>query len=408
MRGDRQSATDRQQAKLEVVMDLTPISRQDSHVAERPLTRKRMIVMLVVVAGIIAAVVAYKSITELMRSRTLAQQANVAQLVSTAVIAKQSWAPQIEAVGSLRAVSGTDLSFEVAGIVDQISFTSGDDVEAGKVLVQLRDEDVAAKLRSMEALAQLADLNYQRSVALSKSQNVSQSTIDTNLANLKNAQAQVAEQRAILAKKTIRAPFAGRLGVRAVDQGQYVNAGTPIVTLQQLDPIFVDFFLPQQNLNVVKAGQTLTATIDTYPNLTFTGEISAVNPKVETNNRNVQVRATLQNPDKKLLPGMFATVTINAGTATPQIVLPQAAVVYNAYGDSVYVLDNPSDANPTVRYQFVTLGETRGDMVAAQSGVKEGETVVVSGQVKLRNGTKVKVDNSIPLGTDLAPKPVNP
>ena len=204
-------------------------------------------------------------------------------------------------------------------------------------------------------------------------------------------------------------PFAGRLGVRRVDRGQYVNAGTPIVTLQQLDPIFAEFFLPQQDLNVINTGQSLKAAVDTYPGLKFTGVITAINPKVDMDSRNVQVRARLENPDKKLLPGMFATITVEVGTPSPQIVLPRpASVVYNAYGDAVYVVEDNNGQDPTVRYQFVTLGKTRGDMVAILSGVKEGETVVTAGQVKLRNGTKIKADNSILLSTDIAPTPANP
>jgi membrane fusion protein (multidrug efflux system) len=392
-------------------MEMSPIKNLGVDAKPSSLV-KRMAIMLGVVVLIAAGIVGYKTLGNTSRQAAMRAQGGAAQTVSTTTAAMQEWTPAIAAVGSLRAVNGADLSFEVSGIVQEINFNSGDDVTAGQVLVRLRDYDEQAKLNSLQALEKLAAVTYERNIKLQASQNVSQSTLDSNEANLKNARAQVAQQQAILDKKTVRAPFSGHLGLRAVDKGQYVNAGTPIVTLQALDPIFADFYLPQQDLDRVRVGQDINVTIDTYPGKTFTGEISAVNPKVDPTNRNVQVRATIKNPDHKLFPGMYATIKVAAGEASRHITLPQTSVVYSPYGDAVYIVDKKTndkgEEQLIARYSFVTLGETRGDLVSVLSGVKEGETVVTAGMIKLRNGAVVKIDNSVQPSTDVNPKPANP
>lgn len=351
----------------------------------------RMAAMLVLFAAAAALLVGYRLFTGAAQQRALRAQGTVAQTVSAQPAAYQEWTPQLDAVGSLRAVSGADLSFEVAGIVDEIQFTSGDDVAAGAVLMRLRAQDDAARLASLQATAKLAAITFERNSKLSKSQNVSQATLDANEAELRNAQAQVAQAQAMLDKKILRAPFAGHLGLRNVDKGQYVSAGTLAVTLQTLDPIFVDFHLPQQDLARVTVGQAVAAKVDTWPDLTFAGEIAAINPKVEVANRNVLVRATLKNPDRKLFPGMYVTVKVDAGLPQRHIALPQTAVIYSPYGDAVYVLDRKGD-RLVARYVFVTLGEQRGDKVAVLDGVKEGEMVVTAGAIKLRNGATATLD----------------
>jgi membrane fusion protein, multidrug efflux system len=334
------------------------------------------------------------------------------QTISTATAGMQEWQPQIEAVGGLRAVNGADLSFEVAGIVKEIRFNSGDDVAAGDILVALRSDDDMGKLAALQATAELSEINYQRDQQQFKIKAVSQATVDADAANLKNAKAQVAEQQAVVDKKTLRAPFAGHLGVRAVDIGQYIGAGTAVVTLQALDPIYVDFFLPQQALNQVRLEQALTIKVDTYPNQDFTGTITAINPKVDSATRNVQVRATLKNPDRKLLPGMYATVDIAAGSKQHYVTLPQTAVAYNPYGETVYLVDDKGkDANGqpqmVARQTFITTGPTRGDQVAVLTGVDQGQTVVTAGQMKLHNGSSVTIDNSIRPTADADPIPVD-
>jgi membrane fusion protein, multidrug efflux system len=334
------------------------------------------------------------------------------QTVSAAKAAISEWQPTIEAVGSLRAVKGADLSLEVSGVVDTISFNSGDDIDQGALLLKLRADDDAAKLLSLQATADLSEITYQRDLKQFQIQAVSQATLDTDVANLKNAKAQVAQQQAILDKKFLRAPFAGHLGIRAVDLGQYLGAGTVIVTLQALDPIFLDFFVPQQVVDQVRLGQSVAVKVDAFKDQTFPGEISAINPKVDASSRNVQIRATLKNADHKLLPGMYATVDISTGAPRNYVTLPQTAITYNPYGDTVYVVDNKGGEDGgkpqlVARQTFVTTGPTRGDQVAVLKGVNEGETIVTAGQIKLHNGTVLLIDNSIMPTADAAPLPVD-
>lgn len=369
---------------------------------------KRMVIMLLAVAVVFGGIFGFQAFKAAMIKKFMSSMSAPPQTVSAITAHSSSWQPTIEAVGSLRAVRGADLSLEVAGVVDSISFNSGDDVKEGAVLLKLRSDDDEAKLASLQATAELSQLTLDRDLKQWKIQAVSQATIDTDRANLKNAQAQVAQQQAILDKKTLRAPFAGHLGIRAIDLGQYLGPGTTIVTLQALDPIYLDFFVPQQAIDQVRLGQSVTVRIDAFKEQTFAGEISAVNPKIDANTRNVQVRATLENPDRKLLPGMYATVAINTGAPANYITLPQTAITYNPYGNTVYVVDSkPAEAGgkpqQVARQTFVTTGPTRGDQVAILKGVNEGEMIVTTGQIKLHNGSPVLIDNSIAPSADAAP-----
>jgi len=373
---------------------------------------KRMVIMLVAVAIVFGAIFGFQVFKGIMIKKFMTALSSPPQTVSTAKAAFSEWQPRIEAVGSLRAVNGADLSLEVNGVVDSISFNSGDDVEQGAVLLKLRSEDDVAKLDSLKAIAALNQITFDRDQKQFKLQAVSQATLDTDDANLKNALAQVAQQQAILDKKTLRAPFAGHLGIRAVDLGQYLSAGTVIVTLQALDPIFVDFFVPQQAIAQVSMGQTVTAKIDAFKDQTFTGKISALNPRVDSTSRNVQVRATLKNADHRLIPGMYATIDIATGAQQSYITLPQTAITYNPYGDTVYIVDSKAadgSGKPQLiaRQTFVTTGVTRGDQVAVLKGVNEGDTIVTAGQIKLHNGSTILIDNSITPTADAAPVPVD-
>jgi membrane fusion protein, multidrug efflux system len=373
---------------------------------------KRMIIMLIAVGLVFGGVFGFLNFRAAMIKKFMSATPQPPQTVSTVMAATQEWQPQIEAVGSLRAVNGADLAFEVPGIVKELHFNSGDDVAAGDVLLTLRADDDVAKLEALQATAALSEIVHQRDQEQFKIKAVSQATLDSDAANLKNAKAQVSEQQAVVAKKTLRAPFAGHLGVRAVDIGQYISAGTTVVTLQALDPIYADFFLPQQVLNQIRLEQTVTIKIDTYPDQDFAGTITAINPKVDPATRNVQVRATLKNPDRRLLPGMYASVNVAAGSKQRYVTLPQTAVTYNPYGETVYVVDDKG-ANPQGQQQliarqvFVTAGLKRGDQVAILSGVEDGQTVVTAGQMKLRNGAPVMVDNTIRPTADANPIPID-
>jgi membrane fusion protein (multidrug efflux system) len=373
---------------------------------------KRMIIMLVAVGVVFAAIFGFQMFKSAMIKKYMAAMGSPPQTVSATKVSSSEWQPQIEAVGSLRAVKGADLSLEVAGVVDAISFNSGDDVAEGAVLLKLRSDDDQAKLESLQATADLNQITYDRDLKQFKIQAVSQANLDTDVANLKNAKAQAAQQQAILDKKTLRAPFAGHLGIRAVDLGQFLSAGTAIVTLQALDPIFLDFFVPQQAVAQVRLGQKVAVKIDAYKDQTFPGEITAVNPKVDSSSRNVQIRATLKNADRRLIPGMYATVDIATGAPQNYVTLPQTAITYNPYGDTVYIVDSMgADAagKPTMiaRQTFVTIGATRGDQVAVVKGVNDGDMVVTAGQIKLHNGSSVLIDNSITPTADAAPVPID-
>jgi membrane fusion protein (multidrug efflux system) len=369
---------------------------------------KRMVIMLAavfVVFGVTFGIIVGKG---LLIKHFLSTMAQPPQTVTAGKANLSEWQPKITAVGSLRAVSGADLSLEVSGVVDVLAFNSGDDVDKGTPLLKLRSDDDEAKLESLQATAELYTITYDRDLKQFKLLAVSQATLDTDAANLKNAKAQVAQQQAILDKKTLRAPFAGHLGLRQVDLGQYLGAGTVIVTLQALDPIFLDFFVPQQAVDQVRLGQTIAAKVDAYQDQTFSGEISAINPKVDANSRNVQVRATLKNADRKLIPGMYATVDIPTGAPQNLITLPQTAITFSPYGDTVYIVDSKgagADGKPQLvaRQSFVTTGSTRGDQVAVLKGVSEGDLIVTSGQLKLHNGSTVLIDNSVTPTADASP-----
>jgi membrane fusion protein, multidrug efflux system len=376
---------------------------------------KRMLIMLVGVGLVLGSIFGFKTfvdgkIKEFMTGP--AGPGHQAQTVSTTKAALSDWQPQQEAVGTLRAVNGADLSIELAGVVEALNFQSGDEVEQGKVLMKLRDEDDVAKLKSLQAVADLSQITYDRDLKQLNAKAVSQAVVDNDEANLRNNRALVAQQKAILEKKTLLAPFAGRLGIRQVDIGQYLAAGTAIVTLQALNPIYVDFLLPQQSLDRIKVGLPVKAKIDTYPDKVFPGKISSINSKVEATSRNVLVRATLDNADHKLLPGMFATVDIDVGEPQKLVTLPQTAISYNPYGNLVYVVDDKgkgADGKPQLiaRQSFVTTGTTRGDQIAVLKGVKEGDIVVTGGQVKLRNGMPIVINNTVVPKDDPNPRPVD-
>lgn len=361
---------------------------------------RRMAIMLVAVGLVFAAVFGFEAFRARMIQKAIAGLRNPPQAVSTITAGPQQWQDRLNAVGSTRAEKGADLSPQVAGIVKAIHFQSGEKVEQGTLLVELEDADDVAHLHALQATVELALLNYSRDINLRKTDAVSQQTADTDLATLKNNQAQVAQQQALVGYKSIHAPFAGRLGIRQVDLGQYIAPGTPIATLQQLDPIFVDFYLPQQDLAKIKVGQAVTAKVDTYPDQIFAGNIMAINPLVQAASRNVQVRAAFKNPGEKLLPGMFATVEIDVGAPKDYVTLPSTAIYYNSYGNVAYLIedagkDEAGQERKTAHQVFVKTGQTRGDQVAVLDGVKPGDVVVTAGQNKLHNGSPVRINNEV-------------
>jgi membrane fusion protein (multidrug efflux system) len=368
--------------------------------------RWRLIIVLVAAGLLLAALVGFNIFKAHMIAQIMAKNSAPPQTVSTVVVDFSDWQPEVTSVGSMRAVRGVDVTTELAGLVRKLNFKSGDDAKSGAVLVELNADSDIAQLHAAQAAADLAQTTYNRDKVQFDAQAISQATLDTDAANLKNLRAQAEAQAALVAKKSLRAPFAGRLGITTVNPGQYLNPGDKVVTLQAIDPILVDFRVPQQQLARVVPGMTLHVTTDAFPNETFEGKVTAIDPRVDTATRNFQVEASVNNSSRRLLPGMFARVAVESGDRQHHLTLPQTAITYNPYGATVFVAQKSADGNSLVAQQvFVTVGATRGDQVAVVGGIKQGDTVVTSGQLKLKNGTPLAVDNSVVPKDDPHPTP---
>ena len=334
------------------------------------------------------------------------------ETVSSAEVQKQTWETTVKAVGSLEAVHGVMVAPELAGKIIEIAFVPGAMVRAGDLLVQLDINTEKAQLRAAEAAASLAKTNLDRIAEVLADGSVSRSEYDAADAAYKEAMAQADTIKAIIDKKTIRAPFAGRLGIRLVNLGQITSEGEPIVTLQSLDPIFVNFQMPQQQLPRIKNGYTVRLASDVIPGETISGTITTISPEIESSTRNFRLQATVANSQELLHPGMFVEVTVVLPGKEDVLAIPATSVLYAPYGDSVFVIEekdveNTGKGDKVLRQQFTRLGERRGDFVAVLSGLKEGETVVSTGVFKLRNGQLVVIDNSLNPEFKLAPQPVN-
>jgi len=373
--------------------------------------KKRMIIMLAIVGTVFAGLIGFQQFKAYMMMKWLAGNSQPPATVTTATAGFEAWQPLIRSVGTLRARNGIDVVSEVAGVVRKVHFNSGDEVKAGELLVELDSDVERAQLAAAEAAAELARLNYERDKAQFAVKAVSQAQLDFSLADMKTKKAQAAQLRAVLNKMRIRAPFAGRLGVTTVSAGQYITPGAMIVPLQANNPIMVDFTVPQKRVAEVKVGQQVRLSSNTFPEKEFNGEIVAIDSKVSTATRNVRVEARIDNSDGKLLPGMFAEVRIDAGASHKYLTLPQTAIAYNAYGPTLFVSrpgkvgEDGKEGLPTAEQIFVKTGPVRGDQVAILSGIKEGDVVVTSGQMKLKNGTPLAVNNSVLPANEAAPAP---
>ena len=332
------------------------------------------------------------------------------ETVTTTVVRTDSWESRLTAVGSLAAVQGVMVTAELSGKIVRIAFEPGTHVKAGDLLVQQGTSSEAAQLRAAEANVKLAKLNLERLKKLLERRTVAQSQYDNAEAQYKEGVAQADSIRAVIAKKNIRAPFPGRLGIRLVNLGQILNEGEPIVSLQSIDPIFVNFSLPQQQLAQVQTGLTVRVKSDALPGRIIEGKITAISPEVDAATRNVRIQATLANHQEHLRPGMFANVAVILPASNKVLAVPATAVLYAPYSDSVFVVDekkNESNNQPglIVRQQIVQLGEKRGDFVAVVAGLQAGDTIVSTGAFKLRNGLAVVVDNTLAPEFKLAPEP---
>lgn len=318
--------------------------------------------------------------------------------VSATEARTESWQPRIEAVGSLNAVQGVDVSAEVAGVVKEILFRSGDDVEKGALLVQLDDAADQAELPGLRARVKQAERNLERTRTVVEQGLAAQEALDAAQSEYDQARSTLRAREVTIEKKAIRAPFAGKLGIRQVNVGEYLQPGDAIVTLQSLDPLYVDFTLPQKQLGSVQAGQTLQISSDAFPDATFTGRITAVSPKVDPSSRNFSIQGEVGNPDGLLRPGLFAEIRVVAGTPVERTTVPRTAISYSLYGDSVFILEKAEDAEmPVAKERFVKTGDERNGHVAIVEGVSAGEMVVTAGQLKLQDGARVVIDNDVAL-----------
>jgi len=359
--------------------------------------RRRLIIVVVAAGVLLAAIVGFNTWKANFVAQLRLKNAAPPQSVTAATVGFSDWQPEVSAVGSLRAVRGVDVTTEVTGLVRALRFTSGDDVKAGQVLVELNADAEIAQQHALEAAADLSATVYERDKAQYEAQAISKAQLDADAADLKNRRAQAAAQAALVAKKTLRAPFAGRLGITTVNPGQYLNTGDKVVTLQAVDPVYVDFKLPQQQLAMIATGQTVNLTTDAFAGVKFAGKITAIDPRVDAATRNFQAEATIPNPQRRLMPGMFARVAVLAGDTQRYLTLPQTSITYNPYGATVFIAQKKpggTDKEVIAQQSFVTLGLTRGDQVAVLKGVKEGDVVVTSGQLKLNNGTPLVINSS--------------
>lgn len=369
------------------------------------LRRRRLIIVVAVAGGLLAVLVGFNIFKGIMIKKFMAGNSQPPQTVTTTVAGYSDWQPEISAVGSVRAARGVDITTEVTGLVRGVEFRSGDDAKRGQVLVRLNSDADVATLHSLEAAADLAATVYARDKMQFEAQAISQAQLDSDAADLKNRRAQAAAQAALVEKKILRAPFDGRLGITTVNPGQYLNTGDKVVTLQELDPVYVDFRLPQEQLAQVRPGLEVRLSVDAFPGETFAGKINAVDPLVDSGSRNFQAEATVPNPAHKVLPGMFVRVTVLSGAKQHYLTLPQTSITFNPYGSTVFLVEKDAKGKRTAQQGFVTTGPTRGDQIAVLTGLKEGDEVVTSGQLKLKNGTPLELSSLAQPADAADPKP---
>ena len=381
---------------------------------------RRMVIMLLLSAVLFGGVFGMKWFGSKKMNEFLNAMPAPAVTVSSAIAEEMSWESRLESVGSLVAVNGADLTAEVDGVVTNIYFESGDTVKRGDLLLSMASASEQGELKRLQAQAELTELNRKRSEQLYERKTISKSEYDTAVAETNVALAAVQAQKGRLEQKSVKAPFDGQLGIRRVNVGQYLGVGVAIATLQKLDPINVDFSMPERYLSILAPGLKVSVTVDAYGDKNYEGQVLAIEPKVNPQTRNVDVRARLSNPDGLLKPGLFATVVVSLPNSNEVTVIPRSAVNYTSYGDSVFVIQKNPDAPPPpdepnpmmgpytdleVIQRFVTLGDARGDYIVVRKGLAVGDELASSGLLKLRNKQPVIVDNSNALAPELDPHP---
>ncbi|MFW5883167.1 MAG: efflux RND transporter periplasmic adaptor subunit [Verrucomicrobiota bacterium] len=367
------------------------------------------------VLGVLVVIIAGLVLIKVQQIQTMIQLGQSmpppSETVSSAEAEEQVWQPEIFAVGSLTPVQGVTLEAEVSGVVEEIAFENGQRVEAGALLIQLDDDVEQAEMKAARATARLARMSFERAQSLRETDAISQSQLDQAEAELARAEATVDNLQAVIEKKSIRAPFTGVTGIRQVNLGEFLGAGTPIVTLQSFDPIFAEFTLPQQELPRLKAGLAVRVETDALPGREFEGVLTAISPEVEVATRNVRLQATLENDDLLLRPGLFVRVHVQLSETREVVVVPSSAILPAPYGDSVFIIEEAEaedgTVRQTVRQKFVRTGERRGDYVEVVEGLEPGEQIASAGLFKLRNGMVVNINNQVSPNPALAPEPAN-
>lgn len=362
---------------------------------------KRVVLTAAIALAVFAAIFGYKfySVRQMMAAMAGTKPPPVT--VSAASVREETWPNTIQAVAALKSFRGIVVKTELEGAVREIAATSGSVVAAGAPLVRLDTSVEGAQLAGLEAQAHLAEINLGRARELRANGTNTPNDLDTAETTLQQTRSAVAQLKATIAKKSIVAPFAGRLGIVQVYPGQFLSKGDALVVLESTDPIYVDFSLPQQEIARIAAGQTVRLSVDAFPDRPFEGKIVAISPRLDDATRSIDIRAELPNSDEALRAGMFARVQVLLAASEHSAVIPSAAIVHNPYGETVYVI-----AEGAVQQRFIKTGSSRGDLTQVRSGLKVGDQVVTSGQIKLRNGAAVKIDNSAAPQANPAPKPV--
>ncbi|MBN8548447.1 MAG: efflux RND transporter periplasmic adaptor subunit [Deltaproteobacteria bacterium] len=376
-----------------------------------PPAKKQILVTLAIVGAVIL-VLGFIKYIQISRAIAASQAFGPPPEAITSIVVEEAvWPRTLSSIGSISPEQGVTLSAEEPGKVSRVAFESGAEVKAGDVLVELDTSVEQANLAAALAKAEGTRRDLARAQRLRSTNAVSQETLDNAVSLAQQNEAEVESLRAVIARKKITAPFSGRTGIRQVNVGQYISAGTPVVPLHSLDPMYADFTLPQQEVPHIAVGQSVNVKIDAFGERIFPGKISAINPQIDSSTRNVSVRATIPNPDQALRPGMFAEIKVVLPISDTVIAVPATSIHYAPYGDAVYVIEQMKDPKGQeysgVRQQIVKLGHRQGDQIAVLEGLKPGEQIATSGVFKLRPGAAVSVNNSFSPGNSLAPKPPN-
>jgi membrane fusion protein (multidrug efflux system) len=372
--------------------------------------KAKIAIAVLIVVVVVAALVGTKALQFQKMGAAAKAMPMPSETVSSAVVREEKWQSTLAGIGSISAVQGVTVSTEIPGTIREISFESGAIVSKGDLLVRLDTSSEEAQLRAIEAQVELARLNAVRERTLRTQNMIPQSELETAEATLKQNEGNADNIRATIEKKTIRAPFSGRLGIRQINLGQYLDTGKPIVSLQALSPAYADFTLPQQELAKLKTGMPVRVIIDTFPDREFIGKLTAINPDLDSNTRSVALQATFENADQVMRPGMYVRIEVLLPEEQSVLVVPETAVLSNPYGDIVYVIESKAGVGTnaptlTVNPQVVRTGRARGDFISVETGLKAGDRVVSSGIFKLRKGMSVVENNDLVPKTEKSPRP---